>query len=237
MSSNLVENQILSALPHSEYQRLTPHLEQVTLSYGQILHQPGEQIEDVYFPTGAVISLLGTLKRGAAAEIAMVGSEGIVGIPVFLGGKFTTSRAIVQITGTAMKLDANILRTEFGQGRQLQKRLLLYTQALFSQVAQRAICISYHPIEARFARWLLSVQDCKLSGELPLTQQFISDMLGTRRASISEAASKLSQAQIIRYSRGKITIINRQALEARSCECYRLIREEFLRLFGAEQEP
>lgn len=236
-SNTLVEsNQLLAVLPQSEYQRLAPHLEQVTLTHGQVLYQPNNPIEDVYFPNGAVISLLGTLKQGATAEIAIVGSEGVVGIPVFLGGKSTTSGAIVQISGTATKLDANVLKAEFSRGRELQRQLLLYTQALFTQVAQRAVCRSFHPIEGRFARWLLTIHDCKPSGELPLTQKFISEMLGTRRASISEAASKLSQAHIIRYSRGKITIINRQALEARSCECYQLMKEEFLRLFGTEKE-
>ena len=229
-------NQLLAVLPQTEYEHLAPHLEQVFLTQGQILYQPETPIRSVYFPIEAVISLLGTLKQGATAEIAVVGNKGIVGIPVFLGGKSTTSRAIVQISGTALKLDANILKSEFSQGKELQRQLLLYTQVLFTQVAQRAVCRAFHPIEERLARWLLSIHDCRHSGELPLTQKFISEMLGTRRASISEAASKLNQAQIIHYSRGKIQIINRQALESRSCECYQLIREEFLRLFGTEKE-
>jgi CRP-like cAMP-binding protein len=228
-------NQLLAALPRLEYQRLAPHLQPVSLSVGQILHEPGETIREVYFPNRAMISLVSMMEDGSTTEIGLVGNEGMVGLPVFLGGKFTTSLAIVQISDGAMKLDAEVLKEEFHRGGELQRRLLLYTQALLTQVSQSAACNRQHTIEERLARWLLSVQDRVQKDELPLTQEFIANMLGIRRSGVTVAATTLQRAGMIRYSRGKITILDQENLEATACECYRLVQSEFIRLLGSRR--
>ena len=224
------ENRLFKGLPNEEYQRFATHLEQIFLDKGQVLYEWGEPIEAAYFPSGALVSLVSIVESGGTKEVGIIGSEGMVGLPIFLGGVSTTNRAIVQIAGNAIKLNAEILKAEFNRGGELQKRLLLYAQALFTQVAHIAICNSYHSVEARVARWLLLVQDCIQTNELLLTQEFIADMLGTQRPSVSEAINAFNRAEIIRSSRGMITILDRQALEARSCECYRFITEEYVRL-------
>ncbi len=229
---SIPENQLLAALPAQEYQRLLPHLEPVSLSLHQLLYEANEPIKQVYFPNQAIVSLVLTLKDRSMVEVSMVGNEGIVGIPVIWGGNSTTHQAIVQITGGAMQMNANQLKTEFERGGGLQRLLLQYTQALYTQVSQTAVCNRLHTVEERLARWLLSVQDRLNSNDIPLTQEFISRMLGTRRAGVTVAAGTLSQAGMIRYSRGKITILNRKDLEATSCECYRLLKTEFDRLLA-----
>lgn len=228
-------NQILAALPEQEYQRIAPHLETVSLKRGQVLHEPYEAIRDVYFPNRAMISLVSIMEDGATTEIGLVGNEGMIGLPVILGGGLTPSQAIVQVQDGAMKLSADLLKQEFQRGEVLQKRLLLYTQAFFTQVSQSAACNRQHSIEERLARWLLSVQDCVLADELPLTQEFIANMLGTRRSGVTVAASILQQAGMITYSRGKITILNQESLEETACECYRLVQSEFIRLLGSRR--
>ncbi|MEB3220267.1 MAG: Crp/Fnr family transcriptional regulator [Nostocales cyanobacterium 94392] len=220
------------ALPPEEYQRLIPYLKPVNLVLGQVIYEPYQRIKEVYFPLRAMISLVSIMKNGSTTEIGLVGNEGMVGISVFLGGNVTTNRAIVQIEGNAMKMDADVLRREFARAEQLQKNLLLYTQARLTQVSQIAACKSHHLIEERFARWLLSVHDCVNQNELPLTQKFISEMLGVRRASVTEAAIALQKAELIKYSRGMITILNRKELEQAACECYGLIKNEFTRLLN-----
>ena len=225
-------NQLLAALPEEEYQRLIPHLEDVDLVSGEVLSEPGETMTEVYFPKTAMISLVSIMENGSTTEISLVGKEGMVGLPVFLGGDSTTSRAIVQIEGTALRLKGKVLKNEFNKGGELQKLLLLYTQALFTQASQNAACNRQHNIEERLARWLLSVNDCVNKNELPLTQKFISEMLGVRRASVTEAAIALQKAGFISYSRGQITILNRKELEQAACECYGLIQNEFKRLLG-----
>jgi len=225
-------NKLLMALPPEEYQRLIPYLKPVNLVLGQVIYEPYQLIKEVYFPQRAMISLVSIMRNGSTTEIGLVGNEGMVGIPVFLGGNVTTNRAIVQIEGNAMKMDADVLREEFARGGQLQKNLLLYTQARLTQVSQIAACKSHHLIEERLARWLLSVHDCVNHEELPLTQKFISEMLGVRRASVTEAAIALQKAELIKYSRGMITILNRKELEQAACECYSLIKNEFTRLLN-----
>lgn len=229
-SPSLSANQLLMALPPGEYERLLPHLEPVSLVLGQIIYEPKQLIKEVYFPFGAMISLVSNMKDGSTTEIGLVGSEGMVGLPVFLGGNTATNRAIVQVEGNAVKMDASVLKSEFERGKQLQAKLLLYTQARLTQVSQIAACKSHHLIEERLARWLLSVNDCVNKPELPLTQKFISEMLGVRRASVTEAAQALQKAGLIRYSRGQITILKRKQLEQAACECYSLIHNEFKRL-------
>jgi len=228
-------NQLLAALPTEEYQRLIPHLENVKLTSGEVLCEPGETMTEVYFPTLAMISLVSIMENGSTTEISLVGKEGMVGLPVFLGGYSTTSRAIVQIEGTALKLNGNILKNEFSKGGELQRLLLLYTQALFTQASQNAACNRQHNIEERLARWLLTARDCVMKDELHLTQEFISQMLGTRRSGVTVAAGTLQQAGMIRYTRGKISILNPEALNHTACECYRVIQNEYTRLLKMKQ--
>ena len=232
-SNSTPANKLLASLPEPQYQRLTPYLEEVSLPVGQVLYEPGEVIQYVYFPNQAMVSLVSILEDGSTAEVGMVGNDGIVGYPVFLEGNLTTHRAIVQIEDTAMRMNAETLKTEFNRGETLQKLLLRYTQALLTQVSQTAACNRHHPLEERLARWLLTAHDYSLSDELPLTQEFISNMLGTRRASVTVAAGMLQQAGVIRYNRGKITIINRDALEATACECYSVVKREYQRLLDS----
>lgn len=236
MSENFQQplNQILATLPNSEYQRLLPYLESVYLDSGEILHEAGDMITEVYFPTQAMISLVSIMSDGSTTEVGLVGKEGMVGLPIVLGGNLTTSRSIVQIPGMTLKLSAQVIYREFHRGETLQKLLLLYTQALLTQVSQTAACNRQHKIEERLARWLLSVYDCILQNELPLTQEFIANMLGTRRSGVTVAAGMLQQSGIISYHRGQITILDRQALEATSCECYLTVKKEFMRLLGSK---
>lgn len=223
-------NSLLTALPEAEYQHLAPHLRPVCLTLGQVLYEPGEPIATVYFPNQSMISLVQIMEDGSTIEAGIVGNDGMTGYSVYLGGQSATSRAIVQIAGSAMALDAVILRAAFERGGKLQKLLLRYTQALLAQVSQTAACNRFHPIEERLARWLLQSQDVARSSTLQLTQDFLSSMLGTRRASITVAARTLQQAGLIYYNRGHIDILNRGALETAACECYRLVRAEYDRL-------
>ncbi|MBV6627653.1 MAG: Crp/Fnr family transcriptional regulator [Rivularia sp. (in: Bacteria)] len=229
-----IVNQLLAALPLEDYQRLVPHLEPIDLVAGEVLCEPGETMTEAYFPTLAMISLVSIMEDGSTTEISLIGKEGMVGLPIFLGGNSTISRAIVQIEGSAFKLNGNILKNEFDRGGELQKLLLLYTQALFTQASQNAACNRQHNIEERLARWLLTAQNCVMKDELYLTQEFISQMLGTRRSGVTVAAGTLQQAGMIRYTRGKISIINRQALNDTACECYRAIKNEYTRLLNSK---
>ncbi|MBE9042123.1 Crp/Fnr family transcriptional regulator [Oscillatoriales cyanobacterium LEGE 11467] len=228
-------NQILAALPHSEYQRLIPHLEEIPLTVGNVLYEPSQPILEVYFPNLAMVSLVSILSGNLTTGIGLVGCEGMVGMPVFLGNDRTTTQAIVQISGSAMKLSANVLANEFNRAKHLQKLLLLYTQIQLGQISQISACKSHHTIEQQLACWLLLIRDCIQQDILPLTQKSISTMLAVRRASITEAAILLQNAGIIHYRRGQIVILNRSELESKSCECYGLIQKEFARLLGTRQ--
>jgi CRP-like cAMP-binding protein len=227
-----LKNQLLAALPIEEYQNLAPHLESVELPLRQVLHEPGEPIEYVYFPTEAMISLVSIMKDGSTVEVALIGKEGMVGIPVILGGNSTTSQAVVQVAGRGLRLQANILRTQFQLGGQLHYLLLRYVQALFTQISQGAVCNRLHNLEERLARWLLSVQDCLQMQEFPMTQEHIAQMLGSRRSGVTVAAGMLQHAGIISYRRGRINILSRERLEATSCECYGIIKAEIARLLN-----
>ncbi|WP_206671940.1 Crp/Fnr family transcriptional regulator [Cyanobacterium aponinum] len=229
------ENQLLNNLPLSEYQRLLPHLQEVMLVSGSVLHEPYDAINYAYFPVSAMISLVSIMEDGSTTEIGLIGNEGMIGVPIFLGGEYTISRAIVQMAGSSFKLRADILKQEFDRGGVFQKILLLHTQARLTQIAQSAACNRQHKIEARLARWLLSVYDCVLKDELDLTQEFISNMLGVRRAGVTIAAHALQDAGIIRYNRGKIVILDHKKLEEASCECYRVVQNEFIRLLGSRR--
>ncbi|MBD1866954.1 Crp/Fnr family transcriptional regulator [Cyanobacteria bacterium FACHB-471] len=232
---NKPKNHLLAALPDEDYQRLLPHLEEVQLPLRKILYEPGETLSAVYFPNNAMVSLVATMEDGATVEVGLVGAEGVIGLPIVLGGKATVYQAIVQLPGTGTRLDADIFKAEFERGEYLQRLVLLYTQALLTQVSQNAVCNRLHTIDERLGRWLLSVQDSLEADELPLTQEFISQMLGTRRASVTVAAGSLQEQGIISYSRGKITILNRERLREKSCECYNVISGEFNRLLGLKR--
>jgi CRP-like cAMP-binding protein len=225
-------NRLLAALPDAEYQRLVPHLEYVPLPLKQVLYNRGESIEYVYFPHRAIVSLISTPEEGSNVEVGLVGNEGIVGLPAALGDNIATTSAMVQREDSGMRMEASLLKTEFQQGGSLQSLLLRYTQALYSLVSQNAACNRLHHFDERLTRWLLLVCDRVELNELQLTQEFISQMLGVRRAGVTEAANRLQQAGLIRYNRGKITILNRQGLEAASCSCYGIIKGEYGRLLG-----
>ena len=221
-------NQILAALPQSERDRLP--LKKVSLSLGQILYNAGDLITDVYFPNQAMISLVSTLEDGSTTEIGMIGKEGMLGLPLIWGDNQIRVEAVVQIEDSAMKLDAKVLKAEFEWGGELQRQILLYTAVAFGMVQQIAVCNCHHTIEERFARWLLLVQDCVEKNEFRLTHELIANLLGTRRSGVTIAARTLSQAGMIYYSRGRITILNREDLEATTCECYYQIKEQRDRL-------
>lgn len=230
------KNQLLAALPVEEYQRLAPHLELVPLSQLQILYDMGEVIEYVYFPNQALVSIVSLLEDGSTTEVGIIGKDGMIGLPVCWGGDSTNIQAIVQVPGDGMRMKAQVLKTEFSRGGELQRMLLLYTQALFSQVAQSVACNRHHKIEQRLARWLLTVQEQVQSEELLLTQEFIAQMLGTRRSGVTVAAMSLQQAGSISYSRGKIAIVDREKLKSSACECYGIVKREFTRLLSKSSD-
>ncbi len=223
-------NKILAALPAKEYERLLSQMEQVSLPLGEVLYETGDNIRDVYFPNLGVVSLVTHMEKGASVEVGMIGREGLVGISVVLGDGIAPNQAIMQIAGGAMRLSANALEKELSQGGQLQPLLLRYIQTLLMQVSQTAACNRTHHVGERLARWLLTCQDRVESNELRLTQEFIAEMLGTRRSGVSEAAMLLQAAGLIRYARGHITILDRERLEEYACECYEVVKKEFDRL-------
>ena len=225
-------NRLLAALPDAEYQRLIPHLEHVSLSLKQVLYEVGEPIEYVYFPHQSIVSALSTMEDGSMVEVGLVGNDGIVGIPAALGDNITATTAMVQVPDSAMRMKASLLKSEFQRGGSLQSLLLRYVQAQHAFVSQNAACNRLHYLEGRLARWLLLVCDRVKSNELPLTHEFMSQMLGVRRAGVTEAANMLQQSGLIRYTRGKVTILNREELEATSCECYEIIKGEYARLLS-----
>lgn len=227
-----IENRLLAALPAEEYQCLVPDLKFVSLSIEQVLYEAGEPIKYVYFPHQAIVSLVSTMEDGSTVEVGLVGNEGMVGVPVFLGGNTTTNRAFVQVADGCTRIEAGRLKAEFNRGGALQSLLLHYTQALLTQASQTAACNRLHTVEERLARWLLTVSDRIQSDQFLLTQEFIAQMLGTRRSGVTVAAGTLSQAGLLRYTRGKITIIDRESLESTACECYGVIKDEFARLLG-----
>lgn len=227
------ENQLLAALPIDDYQRLIPELELVTLSNQQLVYDVGESIRYVYFPYQALISFVSLMEDGSTTEVGIVGKDGMVGMPVCWGGECSANiQAIAQMPGSAIRMKAEKLKIEFERGGAMQRLLLLYTQAIFTQVSQTAACNRHHTVEQRLARWLLTVQDHIQLDELILTQEFISQMLGTRRAGVTVAALALQQAQMIRYTRGRITVIDRDKLKSAACECYGIIHHEFSRLLS-----
>ena len=231
--ANPKQNHLLDALLKSEFDRLSPDLVHVKLSLGEVMYESGGLLHYVYFPTTSIISLLYVMENGAAAEIAVVGNEGILGISLFMGGDTTSSRAVVQSAGYAYRLKVQLLKDEFNRGGPVQRLLLRYTQALITQMAQTAVCNRHHSVEQQLCRWLLLSLDRLTSDELSMTQELIANMLGVRREGVTEAAGRLQRDGIINYSRGRITVIDRKKLEKRSCECYQVVKAEFDRLLPA----
>ncbi len=224
------QNHLLDALPAEDYKRIAAHLELVPLKLGDILYEPGIKLRYVYFPTTAIVSLLYVMEDGASAEIAIVGNEGILGISLFMGGETTPSRAVVQSAGYGYRLRAQLLKDEFGRFGPFLRLLLRYTQALITQMAQTAVCNRHHSVDQQLCRWLLLSLDRLASSQLSMTQELIANMLGVRREGVTEAAGKLQDAGLIHYRRGRITVLDRPRLEARSCECYQVVKTEFDRL-------
>jgi CRP-like cAMP-binding protein len=223
-------NHLLAVLNEAEWVRVAPDLVPVDLSLGQVIYEAGDRLDHVYFPSTSIVSLLYVLENGASAEIAIVGNEGIVGIALFMGGETMPNRAVVQSAGRAYRLDASVLKEEFHRAGAVQRLLLRYTQALITQMAQTAVCNRHHSIDQQLCRWLLLSIDRLPSNELTMTQELIANMLGVRRAGVTEAALKLQDAGLIHYSYGRIEVLDRPGLEKRVCECYRVVRRECERL-------
>jgi len=224
------QNHLLNALPAGDYERLAPFLELVPMRLGDVLYEPGIRMRYVYFPTTSIVSLLYVMEDGASAEIAIVGNEGILGISLFMGGETTPSRAVVQGAGFGFRLKAQLLKDEFGRFGPMLRLLLRYTQALITQMSQTAVCNRHHSVDQQLCRWLLLSLDRLATNELVMTQELIANMLGVRREGVTEAAGKLQGAGLIRYRRGRIVVLDRPGLEARSCECYQVVKKEFDRL-------
>jgi len=230
LSSESKKNHLLGALPSAEAQRWMPLLESVDLPLGHVLYESGAALAHVYFPTTAIVSLLYVMENGASAEIAVVGNEGIVGISLFMSGESTPSRAVVQSAGKGFRLKAQLMKQEFNRAGPVLHLLLRYTQALITQMSQTAVCNRHHSLDQQLCRWLLLSLDRLEGNQLVMTQELIANMLGVRREGVTEAALKLQHAGLIQYARGHITVVDRAALEERSCECYAVVKKEYDRL-------
>ena len=224
------QNRLLGALSNAERERIFPHLQPVPMPLGEVLYESGDLLRYVYFPTDSIVSLLYVLADGGSAEISVVGNEGLIGIALFMGGETTPSRAIVQSAGHAYRLLGDRLKEEFHRNGGMQLLLLRYTQALLTQMAQTAVCNRHHTVDQQLCRWLLLSLDRLPSNHLTMTQELIANMLGVRREGVTEAAGKLEKLGVIRYARGKITVLDRQALEGLCCECYAVVKKESDRL-------
>jgi len=224
------ENHLLAALPPEAFERLLPELELVSMPLNQVLSEAYFAMKYVYFPVDCIVSLLGVIENGRSAEISVVCSEGIIGVSLLMGGETTPNRAVVQAGGHAYRLRRSVLKDEFDQVGPTQRLLLRYTQALLTQMAQTAVCNLHHSLDQRLCRWLLLSHDRLGKNELAMTQELIANLLGVRREGVTEAAGKLRKAGLISYQRGHLEILDRKGLEARSCECYRVVRREYDRL-------
>ena len=230
-------NRLLAALPEATLQALLPSLESVTLPLGMVVYESGGTQGHVYFPTSSIVSLLYVLADGASAEIAVTGNEGVVGISLFMGGETTPSRAVVQSAGQGYRLKGDVLKKQFESGGELQHVLLRFTQALITQMTQTAVCNRHHALDQQLCRWLLLSLDRLPGNELVMTQELIANMLGVRREGVTEAAGKLQAEGLIRYTRGRITVLKRDKLEARVCECYAVVKKEYDRLLPEGIQP
>ncbi|MDP1667374.1 MAG: Crp/Fnr family transcriptional regulator [Methylobacter sp.] len=224
------QNHLLAALPAEIFERLSLHLELIPMPLGEVLYESGGQLQHVYFPTTAIVSLHYVMENGASAEVAGVGNEGVLGISLFMGGNSTPCRATVQTGGYGYRLKGQLMIEEFNCSGPMMRLMLRYTQALITQISQTAVCNRHHSIEQQLCRWLLLTLDRLPTYELTMTQELIACMLGVRREGITEAAGNLQRAGLISYRRGHITVLDRLGLESRSCECYNVVKKEFHRL-------
>jgi CRP-like cAMP-binding protein len=227
-----IENRILAALPHEDYERLLPQLSNVSFALGEVVYEFAGQLDFIYFPTTAIVSLLYTMKNGLSAEMGLTGNDGVVGIALFMGGGTMPNRAVVQSAGGAWKMKAQVLQDEFAKAGKFQYLLLRYTQALMTQISQTAVCNRLHSVEQQLCRRLLLSHDRLNTDELIMTQELIAGMLGVRREGVTVAAGRLQDIGAISYVRGHIKILDRQRLEETVCECYRVVKDEFDRLMG-----
>jgi CRP-like cAMP-binding protein len=226
------QNHLIAALPTAEFERLAPHLELVPMPLGEVLYEPGGQMQHAYFPTSAIVSLHYVMESGASAETAGVGNEGVVGVSLFMGGNTTPSSAVVHTAGHGYRLESRLLKEEFTRAGAMQSLLLRYTQALLTQMFQTAACYRHHSVEQQLCRWLLLTLDRLPAHELVMTQELVANMLGVRREGITEAAGHLRQAGVISYRRGHLAVLERSGLETRACECYAVVKKELGRLMS-----
>ncbi|MFZ2450193.1 MAG: Crp/Fnr family transcriptional regulator [Methylovulum miyakonense] len=226
------QNHLVAALPADVFERIAPHLELIPMPLGDVIYESGGQLQYVYFPSTAIVSLHYVMENGASAEISGVGNEGVVGICLFMGGNTTPSLATVYTGGFGYRLKARVLMEEFNRAGPMMRLLLRYTQALMTQMSQTAVCNRHHSVEQQLCRWLLLTLDKLPSNELTMTQELIASMLGVRREGITEAAGNLQRAGLISYRRGHITVLDRSGLESLTCECYGVVKKEFYRLLG-----
>src|ERR1700730_1707889 len=225
-------NRLLARLPPEEYQRLLPRLQVVTLALKHVLYEARSPIDYAYFPTQGVVSALTVMEDGRAIEVATIGDEGMVGLPLLVGAKTTANRVIVQVPGEAMRMAEDVLREEVSRDSPLRRLLVLYHTAFLAQVSQAVACNGLHSVHQRCCRWLLMTQDRAHSDLFPMTHELLAELLGVRRSSVSDVLELIQEEGLIRCSRGKFTVLDREGLKTGSCECYRRINEEFERLFG-----
>jgi CRP-like cAMP-binding protein len=234
VSASPRQNHLLAALHTAEYERLLPDLEFLPMPLGLVLYESGGQLEHIYFPTTSVVSLLYVMKGGESAEIAIAGNEGLVGVALIMGGQTTPSRAVVQCAGQAYRMLPGALKKEFDRGEAMQRLMLRYMQALVTQMVQTAACNRHHSVEQQFCRWLLLSIDRLPTNVLTMTEGLIANMLGVRQEGVTGVATQLQSEGLIRYEGGRITVLDRPAVEARACECYAVVRKEFDRLLPDE---
>jgi CRP-like cAMP-binding protein len=234
-TESLAESRLLAALPRAERARLLPELESTAFSPGDVVYESGQRLQHIYFPTSCIASLVITTQEGVTAEVALVGNEGALGIALFLGGATMANRAVVQIPGCALRMRANTLLAEVEHSGPFRRSLSRYTQALITQISQTAVCNRLHRVEQRLCRRILLCRDRLQSDELLMTHEFMANMLGGRRQSVTAAAGRLQAAGLIHYARGHIKILDRAGLEQSACECYSLVKTELERLFGLEK--
>ena len=220
-----VANSLLAALPRKDYEHLIDDLEQVALTYGEVLYEPGERMKYVYFPNESVVCLLTLVDQHQLLGVGLIGREGMVGIPLALEIRISPVRALVQASGTAMRMKATPFLRELRQSQALQQELHRYTYSMMVQISQTAACTRYHVMEARLACWLLMTQDRRQSSPFRLTQEFLSQMLGVQRSGVTKAAITLQQNKLISYSRGNIAILDRKGLKAAACSCYETVND------------
>jgi CRP-like cAMP-binding protein len=224
-----IQNHLLAALPGKAYKRLIPHLETVRLPFMEVLYESGEPITHVYFPNDGLISLLVVMEDETPREVGLIGNEGMLGIAVALGMKTTPTRALIQMPGSAVRMKAEALRDELKRGGAIQNVLQRYSHALFTQVSQSAACVSSHEVDKRLSRWLVMTHDRAPGDEFEMKHEFMAMMLGVTRSVVTIAAGRLQNEQMIRYTRGQVTILDRRRLEATACECYGVVKAEYAR--------